>query len=231
MKNLLLLVLTAVVLASSCELEDPTVGVTTEQIISLSASQPEISADGISRLTLTATLEEEADPNLAITFTTESGTFPIEGAGQAQTTLTASGRTAEVILQSSNTRIGSVVASATVGTNYTVFENIEFLPALPDDILPVADRLSVATDRVDFAQITTTLSRDEGMTTVGTRIDYEVMELDTAKAEIVPFSFANANLQSVVSVKSANGLPGEVRIKISTDGDAEPKFIDITFTE
>ncbi len=215
---------------SNCELEDPTIGVTTDEIISIKSSAPEILANGEARITLTAELLEKADPNLDITFQTEAGSFPLAGEGVRIATLTASGRDAEITLQSDNENTGPVIVSATVG-NYTKAFELDFTPAFPDDIVSSADRQTVTADRVDFAQITTNLYRDAGLSTIGTRVNYEIIELDTATASIVPFDFANADLQSIVEVKSSNGKPGVVQVVISTEGEATQEVIEIVFEE
>lgn len=215
---------------SNCELEDPTIGVTTDDIISITSSTSEILANGEARIILTAELLSQADPNLDITFQTEAGSFPLAGEGVRVATLTASGRVAEIMLQSDNENTGLVIVSATVG-NYRKALEIDFTRALPDDIVSTADRQTVTADRVDFAQITTTLYRDIGLPTIGTRVNYEIIELDTATASIVPFDFANEDLQSIVNVKSKNGKPGVVQVVISTEGEAEEQVIELVFEE
>lgn len=215
---------------SNCELEDPTIGVTTDEIISIKSSASEILANGEARITLTAELLDKADPNLDITFQTEAGSFPLAGEGVRIASLTASGRLAEITLQSDNENTGPIIVSATVG-NYTKSLEVNFIPAFPDDIVSSANRQTVSADRVDFSQITTSLYRDTGLSTVGTRINYEIIELDTATASIVPFDFANEDLQSIVNVKSDNGKPGLVQVIISTEGEAEEQLIEIVFEE
>ena len=233
MKNqitLYILLIVSLLSFSNCELEDPTIGVTTDEIISLKSSVPELLADGEARIRLTAELLEKADPNLDITFQTEAGSFPLAGEGVRIATLTASGRVAEITLQSDNANTGQVIVSATVG-NYTKSLNIDFQSALPDDIVSEADRQTVTADRVDFAQITTNLYRDMGLPTIGTRVNYEVIELDSATASIVPFDFVNEDLQSIVNVKSDNGKSGVVQVVISAEGEAESEVIEIVFEE
>jgi len=233
MKNkitLYIFVIVSMLSFSNCELEDPTIGVTTEEIIALRSSATEILANGEARLTLTAELLDKADPNLDISFQTEAGSFPLAGELAQTYSLTASGRIAEITLQSDNENTGPVIVSATVG-NYTQSLNLEFQAANPDDIVSSADRQTVTADRVDFAQITTDLYRDAGLVTIGTRVNYEIIELDTATASIVPFDFANGDLQSIVNVKSENGKPGVVQVVISTAGDAEDEIIEIVFQD
>jgi hypothetical protein len=41
----------------------------------------------------------------------------------------------------------------------------------------------------------------------------------------------NADLQSIVEVKSNNGKPGVVQVVISTEGEAEEQVIEIVFEE
>lgn len=218
---------------SNCELEDPELGITTAEIISLSASQPTLLANGESRITLRATLEEKADPNLDITFTTEAGSFPLAGENTQEITLTASGRTAEVILQSDNTNTGFVIVSAALG-NYKAPLLVDFQEALADAILLSADRQTVTADRVDFAQITSSLFKENGMPTIGTRVNYEIIELDTARANIIPFDFIDNDLKSVVTVKSENGKPGFIQVKVSAfnqDNEEISEVLEIEFVE
>lgn len=224
------LLIFSLLFAVSCGLEDPNIGTTTQEVIAVSASADELLADGTSRLTLTAELLEKADPNLDITFTTEAGFFPGNGAGAQQITVTASGRTAEVMLQSDNQTVSPVIVSAAV-SNHRATAAVEFIRALPDDVVSSADRQTVTADRVDFARLTTKLFRDIGMPTVGTRVNYEIIEQDTASASIVPFDFTDENHESIVEVKSENGKPGVVLVRITVAGTEEEEIIEIEFTE
>lgn len=233
MKNqisLYILLIISILTFTNCELEDPNIGILTEEIIAIRSSQPEVLADGISRVTITAELLEKSDPDREITFTTEAGSFPLEGENIQISTIRASGRTAEVVLQSDNENVGLVTVSAAVET-YKVTDNIDFVPALPDDIVTEISKNIITANQVDFAQLTTKLFRDTGNPTVGTRINYEVIPLDTATATIVPFSLADMNLESIVNIKSGNGKPGVVQVVISTEGDAEDKTIEVIFEE
>ncbi|MGK0366000.1 MAG: hypothetical protein ACI85O_003070 [Saprospiraceae bacterium] len=233
MKNqitIYILLIVSVLTFSNCELEDPVIGVTTDEIISIKSSEPEILANGEARIILTAELLDKSDPNRSITFQTEAGSFPLSGEGAQIATLTASGRIAEITLQSDYENTGSVIISATVG-NYSKPLVLDFKPAFPNDIVSAADRQTITADRVEFAQITTKLYSDVGFPTIGTRVNYEIIELDTATASIVPFDFADVDLQSVVNVKSDNGKPGVVQVVISTEGEAENQVIEIVFEE
>lgn len=212
-----------------CELEDPNEGIDTSEIISISTSDVELLADGVARMTLTAKLLEKADPNLDITFTTEAGYFPIAGTNAQETTITASGREATITLQSDNYNLGTVTVSASVG-NYVASKDIECIAATAEMMTISTDRQTVIANRVDFAQITTKLFRNIGTPTIGTRIDYEVIALDTAEASVIPFDYVNENLESIVNIKSANSKVGKVQIKVSTDGVAS-ELIDIEFVE
>ena len=233
MKNIPLLcalLLFSLITTIGCELEDPNIGTVTDEIIELTISENTLFADGKSRLTLTAELKEQAAPNLDITFNTEAGFFPEAGQGVQIFTVTASGRTATAILQSDNQNTDFVNVTASVA-NFRASETVEFIRALPDDITVSADRQTVVANRVDFAQITTRLFRNNGQPTVGTRVDYEIIEQDTARATVVPFDFVNEELESVVNVKSENGVPGVVQVKVSVPGTEEEELITIEFVE
>ncbi len=233
MKNVKLfsaLLLFGLLATTACELEDPNIGTVTEEVIELTVSDTELLADGKSRLTLTAELKEQADPNLDITFNTEAGFFPEAGQGVQIFTVTASGRTATAVLQSDNVNTDFINVTASVA-NFRDSKSIEFLRALPDDITVSADRQTVIANRVDFAQITTRLFRDNGQPTVGSRVEYEIIEQDAARATVVPFDFVNEELESVVNVKSENGVPGVVQIRVSVPGTEEEELLTIEFVE
>ncbi len=98
-----------------------------------------IPADGVSRVTLVATIAADADSNKrVITFTTSSGSFVGAAAGSGTTvdvTAGSDGR-ALVILQSSQTVETAIVTAVVKGSaNVAAQRQIQFTAPNPDDVL------------------------------------------------------------------------------------------------
>lgn len=234
--NIFLAAICLVLCLISCTLTDPLVGVSAEEVINIQASATEIKANCQDRITLSAELLEQSGPNQEITFTTEAGHFPLGGADAKSVKLTASGKFAEVELQSDNSTVGQVTVSATVtdpstNANYVASTNVEFTPSFPDAIFIEPSSPTAAANGVDFVQVTTSLFKEEGKATVGTQITYEIIELDTATATVIPFDFANDDLKSIVNVKSANRKPGKVKLRVCVVCGSDDQLIDIEFVE
>ncbi len=215
MRNLILILLCLSFLIG-CELENPEDGVFTGDIITLSVNSNELLANGEDRITITANLGPQADANQTIRFETEDGRFA--GAGSETPTfyeINASSKEAIVTLVGSNLAQEEVIVSAEVA-GFITREIITFERAFPDRMILRADRPVVIADRTDFANLTVDLFRDIGVPSTETRVDFEVVQLDTAAAELVPFAFSN-NAIATAMLKSATTDPGNVLVIAKTE--------------
>ncbi|MBR9922871.1 MAG: hypothetical protein GYB31_18745 [Bacteroidetes bacterium] len=203
---------------TACELEDPAIGVDVSQIISLESEKTVLLADGLDRTTLTANLGTLADANQDITFSVEDGKFAEAPNNNPKlVTKTASGKVAEATVISSTTVAEEVIVSASV-ENFVAPVILTYERAYPQDLTVVADKQTVSTDRIDFAEVTVQLYRDMGFPSDNARIDLEVVMQDTASAEVLPFTYTVGNL-ATIQIKSGNGKPGNVTLKCSTAGE------------
>lgn len=201
----------------SCTLEDPAIGVDVSQIISLKAEKTTLLADGLDRATMTATLGALADANQEVTFSTESGRFAEAATASPEKVIqVASGKTAEATLISSTTVAEEVIVTANI-QNFVYPLILTFERAYPEDLTIVADKQTVMTDRIDFAELSVELFRNAGFSSDNARIDFQVIQQDTATAEILPFAYTQGTI-AVVNVKSGNGKPGNVIVKCTTQG-------------
>ncbi|MCB0706975.1 MAG: hypothetical protein KDC34_16785 [Saprospiraceae bacterium] len=218
---------------NACDLQDPAVGVDVSQIISLEAEKLTLLADGLDRATLTATLGTLADANQEITFFTEDGKFAEADSGDPKmVTLVASGKSAEATLISSTTVAEEVIVNARV-TNFVAPLKVTYERAYPQDLTVVADKQTVGTDRIDFAEVTIQLFRNSGSPSNNARIDFEVMMQDTATAEVLPFAYTVGST-AIVHVKSGNGKPGNVTLKCITESENGANIereLEVTFEE
>ena len=201
----------------SCDLEDPDLGISADQVITLAVPNTSLLADGESFVVVTAELGPESDPNMQITFSTSNGSF-LEGTDGEDYAVAASGKTATATLVTSdliddNVVIGAAVTSPTDATLiFRATETLTFIPALPDDMILTSSQSSISKSGLDDATLTVELFRTTGSTSQETRVDFEVVELDTATISLAPFAFSNDNGKVTNVVKSANLKPGAVAI-------------------
>ncbi len=203
----------------SCQLENPELGVLTEEVITLAAENDltDLPADGFSRLSLTAQLGPKADANEVITFFTEFGGFA-EAGGEHVYEVTASSKTATATLVAGTTVVEGALLTATVG-GFTAGYPLNFTRALPEDVIFTADKLTLSADGVDFTNLYVNLYRQQGQPSDGIKVSFSVEILSgSPEVLLVPFSFAE-NAVATVELRSANTEPGVVRITASTEGE------------
>ncbi len=214
----LLLALLILAFAGACKLENPELGISADEVITLSAEgdAQELLADGFSRLKLTAQLGPKANANEEITFFTEFGSFA--EAGSNTYTVTASSKTATATLVAGTTVIEDGLLTASVG-GFTAEYPIDFVRALPQDVIFSAGKLTLAADGTDFTNLLVELFREEGRVSDGARVDFsvEVLEGET-QVLLVPFVYAGGTSVEV-ELRSANTEPGLLRITASTQGE------------
>ena len=228
----LLFAIMAALLPLGCDLNNPDDGIQTDDIITITPAAASLLADGESRMLITANLGSLSDPGKTITFRTGFGKFIAGEEENPQTfTINASHKTAEAILQSSTTTEDQVELSAEVG-EFKALTFIKFERAWPDEMILTAEKNVVDADRIDFATLTAELFRETGTPSDETKVNFVITELDSAKAEIVPFALSDENASVTAKVKSANGKPGEVQVKAFTrnqDGAEVSRTVNILF--
>ncbi|MEO1711893.1 MAG: hypothetical protein AAFU60_00965 [Bacteroidota bacterium] len=223
MRNILIWVLLASIATVACELENPEIGVNVEEIITFSIEEgvSSLQANGQDRVTLTANLGKLADANQLIVFTTELGRFAEASPSSPQEyQVIASGKEATATLIAGTEAAEEVNLTATVG-DFVVTGTIPFLREFPQDMTIVADKENIDADRIDFANIDVELFRNagEGLPTDAARINIEAIPQDTALASVVPFVFSSGTTASF-TIKSQNGKPGVVLLRLSTEAEA-----------
>jgi hypothetical protein len=215
----------------ACELQNPETGVFTEEIITLTLADDEILADDLSRLDITAQLGLQADANQEIILQTEEGRFAGSTEDEGKTyRITPSSKTANATLISSNLSREEVILSAEVG-GFIAQQKVDFIRAYPELMILQADKSVIDADRIDLANITVELFRTEGVPSTNAQIDFEVVELDSAQADIVEFTFSNNNL-ATATIRSGNGNPGKINLIARTkkeDGEDLEKMIELEF--
>ena len=203
---------------TSCDLDDPDLGVAAADVITLSATDTDLVANGETSVVLTAELGRASEPNLAITFTTTSGTF-LEADDSDTYTVAASGRTATATLVSATEVNENVVVTATVdapnGGNSLPFKatrNLKFTRAFPENMIFSSDKLFVTNNGFDGANLCVQLFRNIGMVSANMQVNFEAIMLDSAMVSLVPFSFTDDNAKATNIVRSANLKKGQVAI-------------------
>lgn len=197
-------------LLAGCALEDPLAGIRTDEVITLSADDQTLLADGRSVLVLTARLGDEASPNLPIRFRTEQGRFA-GAASPRDLTLTASGREAIVTLVSGQTASERVTVTAETG-GFSAPLVLSFGRAYPDALqLTLEDPVLQAVPGAS-TELNTRLLRSLGQVSEGTRVFFSTQALaGSPELAIVPFAdAAGQELQTALTCRSSEA--GTVRI-------------------
>ena len=226
----LLLILALLTFFGACKLENPELGISTDEVITLTAEgdAQQLLADGFSRLKLTARLGPKADANEEITFFTEFGSFA--EAGSNTYTVLASSKTATATLIAGTTVIEDGLLTASVG-GFTQEYPIDFVRALPQDAIFTAGKLTLSADGVDFTNLVFELFRNEGQPSDGAKVTFtaETLQGNTGVL-LAPFVYADG-ARAEAELRSANTEPGLVRITASTEGEDGllERSLDIVF--
>ena len=226
----LLLIFTLLAFFGACKLENPELGISTDEVITLTAEgdAQQLLADGFSRLKLTARLGPKADANGEITFFTEFGSFA--EAGSNTYTVLASSKTATATLIAGTTVIEDGLLTASVG-GFTQEYPIDFVRALPQDAIFTAGKLTLSADGADFTNLVFELFRDEGQPSDGAKVSFTAETLEgNTQVLLTPFVYADG-ARAEAELRSANTEPGLVRITASTEGEDGllERSLDIVF--
>jgi hypothetical protein len=163
---------------------NPDTTVALEEIITVTADQDSLLADGFSYTAIRATLPKEAQGK-TVTFTTDSGTLRRTGAMGDSTsktfTVKAAAGSAHVFLRS-GTDVRDTIVSAHVDsfTNFTV---VRCIRAYPNNIVLSADPAILVVDSISSSEISVTLLRDKGLVSKKTLIQFTVVK----KGSLQPF--------------------------------------------
>jgi hypothetical protein len=174
------------------ELDDPD-SFDISDVISIAASAETLRANGVDKLTVTATLLGDTADGLEIVFTTDAGRFaglPTEGSADKEiqeVKVTAVGRIAEVdLISSTKAEIATVSATVTATKNSIIYNyqqstNVRFEPFLPGDIYLAADKSIIKNDGTETVTLTAHLRAPKGIGTVteNTRVIFEAVHVQT----------------------------------------------------
>ena len=199
------------------ELEDPDVGVSTSDVISIFAEDTEILADGHSRTLVRATLGHASQPNKTITFRTDQGTFA-GTSGKNSTEILSSGKEAEVYLISSRNTNSTVTISAEVG-GFTVSKTISFTRSYPTDMQMSASKRKLKADKNDNTSIEIELFKNvEGNPSFNTRVSLVQNSLDSGQAMLdLPEFVIVDDLKYTLTASSLDTNVGNVEVIASID--------------
>lgn len=219
-----------------CDLEDPLADVDCNEIFRLEADKTSFLANGLDKITITATLSGKAKPALRVAFQTDYGIF--EGSGnQPSVELTTIDRKASVVLKSTNTVESDITVSVEIEGMCRQFLSFSSEPALPDFIVFQSDRLEISANRSERAFLNVDLFRNPGRGVVSEmmRVDFESRPLDgsNARADHPEFAFSSNGAVSI-DLRSATDTSGMVRIDAvvpAADGGVLRKSLDIQFVE
>ncbi|MDN5202519.1 hypothetical protein QQ008_14120 [Fulvivirgaceae bacterium BMA10] len=203
---------------TACDLEDPDVGVSLRNVVTLTLADTQIIADGNDRTSITATLGIESAAGEMITFKTDQGTFA-GTSDEQEVGITAAGRTVEVFLISDLIVNQNVTVTAEVG-DFKTSETIEFTRSIPTDILLEADKLIFKADQSDQVTLTTKIFKDGvGDPSEETRVDFTSMVVEgNPDVEFPPFGFSeNGKIQ--INVKSRNTETGKIMFSATLKDD------------
>lgn len=204
-----------VCLCVSCNLEDPSEGINTDDVIQVKCEKTHLLADGVDNTIVTATLGNQSDDNKDIEFTTEAGSFRGSNNDDPKIfNITSSLKEAETVLVANTEEIKDVLIYAKVG-NFKNSTRIDFERAYAEKMTLEASKLSIKKDGNDESEITVRLFRTVGEPTSKAVVNFETTALDTALVEIIPFA-STSGTTATAKVKSKNGYPGKVLITAST---------------
>lgn len=221
-----IIILLSIILFSSCELEDPENGILISDIIELKSESFEIPADGNSRVKITAILKEKSNPNQAITFSTDQGSFA--GTNNAKDiTLTSSGKTAEAYLVSDLEVNDYVTVYGKVG-DFSTSLVLSFSRSLPTSISMIADKLLLKANRSDRIQLSIELFKDgEGEVSEETRVNFTQKNIEgNSTIQLPEFSYSNQG-KLTIDLISKSAEVGEIQISASVDGTELTSTIEI----
>jgi len=205
----------ALVLAQSCELVDPRPSVQAG-LLALAIDADSIPADSASHATLTATLRNDTQDTVSITFRTSSGSLPgggtVKTAGNQATAILVAGNDAKLVL---------VTASA---RDFQATDSIRFYPAAPSRLVLIPNRTSATADGTSGITLTVELSRPQGSGVVSLRTPVTLIATDGSGNEVrdlrrtgtsgdkgaVTFSVTSITAGNFRFVAKSAGLSGDV---------------------
>ncbi|MFV1884991.1 MAG: hypothetical protein ACMZ7B_10925 [Balneola sp.] len=181
-----------IVYVSSCELENPS-SITLDEIIKIESAATEIFANGVSTVTITATLEGETPNGETITLKTDNGTFVGQEPNSSnnngtELSIKAAPRLIQADLKSS-TEVGEVTISATVG-EYIAFTKVNFTRENPNRIFLESSATTLRANGNDAITLTANLIAPQdgngqiGTVSQGTRVLF-LAKLDSTGSDLL----------------------------------------------
>ena len=201
------------------DLENPDIGIKTEQVLEVDTDKDAIIADSVSSLIITVLLKEASDPNKEIVFSTDHGRFI--GAEDELKTLNvkSSGRSAEARLISGLDVVDDVGLKVKIG-DFTKTKIVAFQPAYPDETFIISEKLEIKADKSDDSTITLNMIRNSGKVSNNLPVRFSVEAIDTSKAiaEIIPLGLSDSG-KARTTLRSSNSQPGLVKVKAEVTGN------------
>jgi hypothetical protein len=195
------LVLAVLALTSACELADPTAG---GPLLTLSVSDRTITANNIATTTITASLRQDTDADVEVTFATNAGRFLTSSTAETNSLKrTTEDRVAEVLLQTDD-RPALVVVTATAGS-VSAFDTLRFEPGAPDTLLLTANRTVADADGNTTISLTATLSMSDPLAkpTQGTAVVFSARD-------------SGGTLEPTLERRGTSGPNGTVQVDLTS---------------
>jgi hypothetical protein len=182
MKVLCTIALTALLL--SCY-ESPGVHESAEIIQVSIADKTGLVADGVTLVTVTATVDGWTGDDALVTFKTSDGVLDFSASGEAARSLTRNGprtsgdrvRKEIPVLMRVGRTPGEVIISAKIG-DFLAEERLPLAPALPEILAIDTSKTSLRVDGSDRSTLNVSLLRNSGIVSLGTRVAARVCCVD-----------------------------------------------------
>lgn len=203
-----------------CDLSDPATSAQTG-LVDLAIGADSIPADSVSFAELTATLRDDTDDTVSVTFRVSGGTIPggalVKAKGNQATALLVSGVDARTVI---------VTASA---RDFQATDSIRFFPAAPSRLILTANRTATTADGSSSITLTVELLRPQGRGAVSLRTPIAIVATDGNGNEVrdlrrlgvsgdrgvATFPVTSTTAGEFRFIASAKGLAGDVADTLS----------------
>jgi hypothetical protein len=164
------------IVCGGCNLTDPS-GATPADVVSIHVDSLTLSADGVSRTHVLASLSESTPDNTDVTFRVTAGQFIGADGSLGKSVVIKSGARQAVATYIADTRAGAVTLTAAVG-NVVVDATISLIAAAPSEILLVPTRTSAKANGTDAVDLKASLfiADPQRIVSRGTRVDFVAVD-------------------------------------------------------
>jgi hypothetical protein len=212
----------------SCTLEDSTDGIDINNVMQFDPDQVvNVSADGVSPLTIKVTLGKNVSNDQTITFKTDQGKFQTatDAAGKELKVTTTLKEASVILIPDTKAGVVGLSASVTSGTQvFTISKQINFDNAIPSFLYLTTDKQVVVPDKAALANLKITAARDPGKGKVSddtmVSIISEVTK-GTVQIDVIPF-VKLVGETATFTVRSLNEEEGTVKITATIANGDKP---------